>query len=109
MNDTDDQLKITSTSEGGTARLAVAGEIDVHTCTQLEQAVRQELDRGGHDVVLDVGEVAFIDSSGLRSLILLQRDAGERGGTLRLASPSRSVRRLLEVTGLTDMFLPDEG
>jgi anti-anti-sigma factor len=104
MNEMEQALTITTTQDGDRSVIAVGGEIDVHTCGELEEAVRKAYGSGGTKVVLDVAGVGFIDSSGLRSLITLQQEAAAADGTLQLRSPSRPVLRLLEVTGLTAMF-----
>jgi anti-anti-sigma factor len=51
--------------------------------------------------------VTFLDSSGLRVLIGAYKEAEERGGRLRLRSPSDGVVRLLEITGLADRFIAE--
>jgi anti-anti-sigma factor len=104
MNEMEQALSISTTAEGDRSVISVGGEIDVHTCSELEDAVRKAYGSGGAKVVLDVAGVGFIDSSGLRSLITLQQEAAGTEGTLQLRSPSRPVLRLLEVTGLTAMF-----
>jgi anti-anti-sigma factor len=104
MNEMDQALSITTTAESDRTVIEVGGEIDVHTCNELEEAVRKAYGSGGANVVLDVAGVGFIDSSGLRSLITLQQEAATTDGTLTLRAPSRPVMRLLEVTGLTAMF-----
>lgn len=109
MADTDQALEIRTLEPGERTLLDVGGEIDVHTCAELERSVRDAYGAGATSVVLDVADVAFIDSSGLRSLIALQREAGERGGALELRAASRPVVRLLEVTGLSGMFPVLEG
>ncbi len=100
----EEALTIRRHDHGGLAVFDVAGEVDVHTASQLERAVREALAAGISSIAIDVAEVAFIDSSGLRCLIALQRDAVGVGGGLRLRNPSRPVMRLLEVTGLADLF-----
>ncbi len=56
-------------------------------------------------IVLDVSQLEFIDSTGLRSLLHLQRQFGqERGKPLRLRHPSIGVERLLNITGTADLF-----
>ena len=55
-------------------------------------------------VTLDLGEVAFIDASGLRALVVGHKALEERGGTLVVANPSTMAARLLEVTGLDALF-----
>jgi stage II sporulation protein AA (anti-sigma F factor antagonist) len=104
MNEMDQALSINTRREGAQSVIEVGGEIDVHTCSELEEAVRSAFSASGNDVVLDVAAVGFIDSSGLRSLITLQQEAAAGDGGLRLRAPSRPVVRLLEVTGLTGMF-----
>jgi anti-anti-sigma factor len=49
--------------------------------------------------------VSFIDSSGLRVLIELSERATALGARVVLASPSRSMARLIELTGLDDLFV----
>jgi|SRR4051794_1502458 len=104
MNEIEQALTITTTADGDRSVIAVGGEIDVHTCGELEDAVRRAYGTGGSQILLDVSGVGFIDSSGLRSLITLQQEVANNNGALQLRAPSRPVLRLLEVTGLTSMF-----
>ena len=104
MNEIEQALTISTMADGDRSVIEVGGEIDVHTCGELEDAVRKAYGANGNQVVLDVAGVGFIDSSGLRSLITLQQEVANRTGTLQLRAPSRPVLRLLEVTGLTSMF-----
>ncbi len=78
------------------------GDVDLAGGPLLEAAILQRED--DNPVVIDLGDVAFIDSSGLRSLLAASRRAQERGTTVVLRAPSREVRRLLEITGTTAQF-----
>ena len=78
--------------------LRVAGELDAAVSEDLDRAL-SALVAGGHDVVLDLREVSFIDSEGLRVLMRAAMALGG-SGTLVLAEPSRSVIRLLALTGV---------
>jgi anti-sigma B factor antagonist len=93
------RFTVTSTATGW----SISGEIDASTAPRLVEAVEQ---LPGHDgaIVLDVKDVSFIDSSGLRVLIALAERARGEGRTVELDNPSTSVVRLLEITGLADMF-----
>jgi anti-anti-sigma factor len=51
-----------------------------------------------------VADLSFIDSSGISVLVLAHKQLAERGGQLVLRSPQRIVYRVLEVTGLTQVF-----
>jgi anti-anti-sigma factor len=75
----------------------VRGEIDAHTYTTLDRALE-----GGEPVTqVDLSEVTFIDSSGLRVLVRHHQDRQRNGGRLEIVSPSRPVQRLFEISGLT--------
>lgn len=82
---------------------AVVGEIDASTAPTLEAALA-DLPEGGEPVVLDLGDVTFIDSSGLRVLIALASRASDGGRSVKIDRPSPTVARLLEITGLAEMF-----
>ncbi len=62
------------------------------------------LDDGVLDVTVDMGELDFIDSSGLNALVAALSTLRARGGQLTLRSPTPSAWRILEITGLTDLF-----
>jgi anti-anti-sigma factor len=105
MEDEAGALTVTVTHEhDGRAGVSAAGEVDIHTCGQLENAIVALADAGVHTVTLDLASVAFIDSSGLRALVLGHKALEERGGSLVVANPSPAAARLLEVTGLDGLF-----
>ena len=76
--------------------VTVCGEIDLETCAELSAALAT-LD-GSRNVSLDLGDVSYIDSTGLR--LLMARDAAEEaGGRLHVSTTSHIVARLIEITG----------
>jgi anti-sigma B factor antagonist len=102
MNDLEldnQRFAVAATAEGW----SISGEIDASTVPRLVDAFERLPEHDGA-VVLDLQEVSFIDSSGLRVFISLVERAGEDGRTVVLANPSNSVLRLLEITGLAGMF-----
>ncbi|MEV8046861.1 STAS domain-containing protein [Streptomyces griseoluteus] len=94
-----EQLSIVTTTTDGIHVLTVAGEIDHHTGDTLTQA----LDLTGTPrprVVVDLHQVAFMDSTGINILIAAHRALTEVGGWLRLAGPAGGVLRTLQLVGL---------
>jgi anti-sigma B factor antagonist len=87
---------------GPDGRVIVHGDIDVAGGPILESAILECESRG--PVVIDLGDVFFIDSSGLRSLLGASRRAHERGSKLELRDVGPEVIRLLEITGTTQQF-----
>ncbi|MEO5724037.1 MAG: STAS domain-containing protein [Ilumatobacteraceae bacterium] len=87
--------------------IVVIGEIDLAGGSILEAAVAEH--ESERPVVLDLEAVAFVDSSGLRSLLGMRRRASERGTLVVLRNPSAEVLRLLEITGTGDQFSIESG
>jgi len=83
------------------------GDIDVAGGPLVEAAILAG--ESDQPVVIDLDEVTFIDSSGLRSLLGASKRAAERGTEIVLRSPSAAVRRLLEITGTEGQFRIDDG
>jgi anti-sigma B factor antagonist len=84
--------------------LKVTGEVDIETSPVLEEELRSVLDQGVSSVEVDLGEVTFLDSTGLSVLISALKRCRGAGGDLRLRRPQPNVRRVLEITGLTATF-----
>jgi len=98
----EDPLIIETHVEGSTTVLVLRGELDPHTAPQLRDEADRAFASGRVDLVLDLAELNFIDSSGLRVIISSHKTASERGGRFVLRSPSQTARRLLDITGLLD-------
>lgn len=76
----------------------LSGELDAHTATALAQAM-SVLPVG--EVTVDLAGVSFVDSSGLRVLLDATNRANAAGGGLVITSPQASIRRLIEISGLS--------
>ena len=92
----------------GRTTVAVAGEVDLATAGEVADASRDALREG--PVRLDLRDVTFMDSSGVRMLDALARDCEREGWDLLIASEMRdSVVQILELTGMVDVLpLADE-
>ena len=86
------------------SRAALSGEIDLSTVEDVEGGLRSAIDDGAGAIVLDLREVSFLDSSGLRLLLRLHKDLGEAGRRLVLVQGPRRVARVFELTGAEDQF-----
>ena len=90
----------------GTVRAVVAatGELDLETASQLGHQALHALQEVSPHLVLDLHEVSFMDSTGLKVLLAAHRRAELAGGSVVLLAPTRSVSRILELTGLDQTF-----
>jgi anti-anti-sigma factor len=87
--------------------IVAVGDIDLAGGPLVDAAILET--ESERPVVIDLNEVTFIDSSGLRSLLGASKRAGDRGSEIVLRSPSPAVRRLLEITGTEGQFRIDDG
>ena len=99
------ELALATERAGAHAVVAVSGELDAYSAPGLEEEVSRLLGDDVTDLVFDLSETRFLDSSGLRAILTAQRRLAERDGRLALRTPSEAVRRLLEITGLSDHFI----
>lgn len=96
------QVTVSDAETENESVVVAAGQIDSHTSPVLDEALDA---RPGDGVTgLDLSEVSFIDSSGLRVIVRAHKRHLENGGRLVIESPSETVVRLLEMTGLTSQL-----
>ena len=100
MTDDDELSEFELVRGGHAAELTVFGEIDVGTADDFEAQVLDQLPADAERLVLDVGPLGFIDSSGLQALTRIRERLLARGAGFALRNPSPVLRRMLEVTGL---------
>ncbi|MFI8193451.1 STAS domain-containing protein [Streptomyces sp. NPDC085946] len=96
-------LSVVSTTTDRIRVITLAGEIDQHT----GQELRRALDVSGTvrpRIVIDLRQVTFMDSSGVNTLIAAHQDITAAGGWLRLAAPTRTVRRVLHLVGVDELI-----
>ncbi|MEU9161872.1 STAS domain-containing protein [Streptomyces sp. NPDC048424] len=88
----------------------VSGEIDLDRAPLLRDALDTVITRPDcpNEIVVDLGEVTFCDSSGLNTLLQARLTAHEHGRRIRLHAPTSQVIHLLELTG-TDQLFPITG
>lgn len=87
------------TSDCGTyMRLIVDGRVDTVTSPQLQQAILVAFQQKT-DVVVDFLNVSIISSAGLRALLIGQKTAESKGGTMKIANVNEMVFEVLEMTG----------
>ena len=89
------------TSDDGGASVVVRGEVDMATAPQLREALFGIVDGGATSIAIDCRGLEFLDSSGIGVLIAVRKRLGD-GGALTLEAPPAHVRKVLELTGVTD-------
>jgi anti-sigma B factor antagonist len=87
--------------DDGTRVVSIDGELDLYTGPQFERALFGALD-GAADVVVDLAECSFIDSTALGILVAANRRLG--GSGLAVVTDDRNIRKAFEVTGLGNVL-----
>ena len=98
------QIKIVS-SQPRSTELVISGEIDLAVADELLETANAALAGSTCDeLVLDLSEVSFIDSTGLGTLVAIRNATLDQAVTLRLRDATPPVRRLLKITNLDSVF-----
>jgi anti-sigma B factor antagonist len=85
--------------------LQFTGRITLGQGTQrLREAIDEMLERGRVQLLLDFGEVGYVDSSGLGELVLARKRVLEAGGVIKLMKLKQIMRDLIQVTHLCTLF-----
>jgi anti-anti-sigma factor len=84
-------------------RLEPVGELELATIAEVEGPLHELLAAGFRAIVLDLAAVTFIDSAGLRSVVLAREAAAAHGATLSVLPGPPPVQRAFELSGLTEL------
>ena len=100
-------LRIEVSEGSGAARIALSGEFDIACADRAGRALRELLGRGPQTVVVDLRELGFMDSTGIKFLVDARDAARESGVELALLSRGGAVGRVLAVSGVMALFEAD--
>lgn len=90
--------------EDGQPIVTICGELDFATAPILQEALKDVLDKGAEHLILDFHQVTFLDSEGLKVLLLAYRLLRDRGGRIAVEGCSRFVAKTFEILGLHTYF-----
>ena len=96
----------TGATGAGVAAVSLSGRLDLLSAAAVKQRLAAEVAAGHKKLVVDLGDVAVIDSSGLGALISGLKAARQAGGDLRIARPSDQARLVLKLTTLDRVLRP---
>lgn len=96
-------MKLTTTIDGTSATIALAGNLTVATSPKLEAAFL-ELPEDVVNITLDLTDLDYVASAGLRVIVSFDKKARQNGGSIKLAHPNDEVMEVFDVTGLIDIL-----
>jgi anti-sigma B factor antagonist len=98
------ELVVTVSGVDPAYEVHLLGELDLSTAPQLRDELLRLSANGAMQVTVDLSSLAFVDSTGLSVLISSLKRLRQKGGDLALRSPTPGTRKVLEITGLTQVF-----
>ena len=99
-------MELQPTTLAGARGIALRGELDLTGAPRIEEHVQSALLNSDGAFVLDLSELAFMDSSGVNALLRARSLLGRERRDLVLICPPGPVRRVLDVIGVADMLAP---
>ncbi|MBX7223400.1 MAG: STAS domain-containing protein [Blastocatellia bacterium] len=98
-------LKIHNRTSGEVHIMDLGGKITIgEGSVQLREAVRQMLEAGNNKILLNLGDVSYVDSSGIGELVSSYTTVNKQGGQLKLLNLTKKIQDLLMITKLLTVF-----
>ncbi|MFG1954485.1 STAS domain-containing protein [Micromonospora sp. NPDC048830] len=97
--------------DGVGACLHLAGELDMSSAPELNDAIDRLAAEGERHLLVDLSALTFCDSTGIAAFVRGDNRAAARGGWLRVTGATGRVERVLRITGLAEVlgYEPDAG
>ncbi|MCD7738364.1 MAG: STAS domain-containing protein [Lachnospiraceae bacterium] len=96
-------MTISETRQEGIALLKVEGRVDTNTSPQLQKSILQAFQKESQ-VVIDLEKVDYISSAGLRALLIGQKTASSKGGSMKLIHVCDAVMKVFDMTGFSKVL-----
>jgi anti-sigma B factor antagonist len=97
-------LSIETSNTQNVSVMKVTGRVDSDTAPELDTALLKLLQDNKNKIVLNLRDVEFLSSAGLRAMVKALKDAQKSGGDVRLASVSQPIEVILRTVGMMQMF-----
>ncbi len=97
-------MNITERDVQGISVYVLEGRIDTQGAVDLDLALQSAVSEGEHKMILDMADVRYINSSGLRTMADVLTKNKEAGGDLKLVAMNRKVVRVFRIIGFDKFF-----
>ena len=96
-------MEIIKTAKDETTELSLIGRLDTTTAPELEEELKKLFEEGSKDLVIDLEQLEYISSAGLRVLLSAHKTMAKQGN-MRLLHANEVVMEVFEVTGFVDIL-----
>ncbi len=96
-------MNINSTINGSELTVAVDGRLDISTAADFDKALKANLD-GVTTLIIDMKDLEYVSSAGLRVLLATQKTMDEKGGSMKIRNVNETISEVFIVTGFADIL-----
>jgi len=100
-----EELKITENIDNGICRICAQGRVDSNTAEFLLVKLEDALNNGQKAIILNMAQVNYLSSIGIRVILKIFKQASENGGSFNIDRPSEIVRNVLGMVALKEMLV----
>lgn len=96
-------MNIDFKKDGTTLTVTPEGRLDTATSPELEKRMTPEIE-GMTEIIIDLANVEYVSSGGLRVLLAVEQELEERGGKLTVIHVNPHIMEILDITGFLDII-----
>ena len=97
-------MNVTTERQGGTLSICVDGRIDGSNVAEFEETIRTAIEDESRVVIMDLENLLYISSAGLRAILLTGKALKGKDSELVLCSLSEPIRKVFEISGFDKLF-----
>ena len=103
MTNNDFSMTKESTQDG--VRFYLAGRVNIYNAPMIQNEIESALKAGETKIILNMCQVYFLSSAGIRVILMMHKKATEANGSFGIEQPSDNVRNVLGMTALDEMLV----
>jgi len=97
-------MELKSGKQGKATVIKIKGRMDALTAPEFEKESSRWIDEGASSLIIDLGELEYISSAGLRSILLTAKKLKANQGQISFCCPSGMVMKVFSMSGFSSMF-----
>ncbi len=97
-------MEISKEKRNGITCLRIEGSLDASNSSAAEKSIRDAVAEEGANLILNLSELQYISSAGLRVILVIAKDIKSKNGKIVLCSMTESVKKVFDISGFSSIF-----
>lgn len=97
-------MEINKGKRNGITCLRIEGNLDASNSSIAEKTIRDAIAEGDANLIINLSELQYISSAGLRVILVVAKDIKVKNGKIVICSMTESVRKVFDISGFTSIF-----